>query len=254
MDPDGAQTSGGVVPPPVAQYAAGWYPDPTHRFELRYHNGTAWTGDVSNQGQRYVDPMEAALQAAGAHGPAGTTTRRNGVALAAMILGIVAVVTAWMPFLVVIGAICAIASIPFGIVGRRRAKRGAGRSSMATTGLVLGGLGVALSALGILLTVIVVQLMTPGRHEVTPVECQARAGRATFTGTITNLEDDTQNYVVVVRFYRGGTDSSLGDDMTSVQDVQAGESGTFSTGITTDVESVDCEVVEVLGGLPVAID
>ena len=38
-------------------YQPGWYPDPMQRFEFRFHNGTVWTGDVSTNGVRYVDPL-----------------------------------------------------------------------------------------------------------------------------------------------------------------------------------------------------
>ena len=38
---------------------AGWYPDPSGRFELRYWNGTAWTEHVARGGQQYTDPPVA---------------------------------------------------------------------------------------------------------------------------------------------------------------------------------------------------
>ena len=41
-------------------YQPGWYPDPSGRFEFRFHNGSLWTADVSTNGQRYVDPLGAA--------------------------------------------------------------------------------------------------------------------------------------------------------------------------------------------------
>ena len=43
-------------------YQPGWYPDPSGRFEFRFHNGSLWTADVSTNGQRYVDPLGAATQ------------------------------------------------------------------------------------------------------------------------------------------------------------------------------------------------
>lgn len=33
----------------------GWYPDPSGRNELRWHNGTTWTNQVSNQGTPSYD-------------------------------------------------------------------------------------------------------------------------------------------------------------------------------------------------------
>ena len=34
---------------------AGWYPDPTHRFEQRYYDGTSWTDNVARGGQQSRD-------------------------------------------------------------------------------------------------------------------------------------------------------------------------------------------------------
>ena len=38
---------------------AGWYSDPSSRFELRYWDGAAWTEHVSRAGQQYTDPPVA---------------------------------------------------------------------------------------------------------------------------------------------------------------------------------------------------
>ena len=40
---------------PVLPPAADWYPDPTHRHELRYFDGNAWTQHVANGGAAEVD-------------------------------------------------------------------------------------------------------------------------------------------------------------------------------------------------------
>lgn len=48
--------------PPVQQVPttpAGWYPDPSGRYELRYWDGSAWTEHVSRQGQQFTDPPVA---------------------------------------------------------------------------------------------------------------------------------------------------------------------------------------------------
>ncbi|MGV1037729.1 MAG: DUF2510 domain-containing protein [Candidatus Nanopelagicales bacterium] len=37
--------------------APDWYPDPSHRHDLRYWNGNVWTSDVSNAGSASVDPV-----------------------------------------------------------------------------------------------------------------------------------------------------------------------------------------------------
>ena len=48
-------------PAPAAEPAvpAGWYADPSGRFELRYWDGAAWTEHVSRAGQQFTDPPVA---------------------------------------------------------------------------------------------------------------------------------------------------------------------------------------------------
>jgi len=38
---------------------AGWYADPSDRYELRYWDGNAWTEHVSRAGQQFTDPPVA---------------------------------------------------------------------------------------------------------------------------------------------------------------------------------------------------
>jgi Protein of unknown function (DUF2510) len=44
------------APAPVVTTPAGWYPDPSDRYELRYWDGTQWTEHVARQGQQFTDP------------------------------------------------------------------------------------------------------------------------------------------------------------------------------------------------------
>lgn len=43
----------------AASAPAGWYADPSGRFELRYWDGSQWTEHVSRAGQQYTDPPVA---------------------------------------------------------------------------------------------------------------------------------------------------------------------------------------------------
>jgi hypothetical protein len=38
---------------------AGWYGDPSGRYELRYWDGGQWTEHVARNGQQYTDPPVA---------------------------------------------------------------------------------------------------------------------------------------------------------------------------------------------------
>ena len=56
----GAATSGSSSGSADAGAApAGWYADPSSRFELRYWDGGQWTEHVSRAGQQYTDPPVA---------------------------------------------------------------------------------------------------------------------------------------------------------------------------------------------------
>lgn len=41
----------------MSQVSAGWYPDPTRKFETRYWDGTQWTEYVARAGQAARDPL-----------------------------------------------------------------------------------------------------------------------------------------------------------------------------------------------------
>lgn len=57
-DPSSPSPAGSPSPDPISSgsSSSGWFPDPTGRYEYRYHNGQRWTNDVSVDGVRYVDP------------------------------------------------------------------------------------------------------------------------------------------------------------------------------------------------------
>ncbi len=55
----GTGTSGDAGTGDASGVPAGWYADPSGRFELRYWDGNAWTEHVSRAGQQYTDPPVA---------------------------------------------------------------------------------------------------------------------------------------------------------------------------------------------------
>jgi uncharacterized protein YxjI len=48
--------SQGPPPPAPEPYPAGWYPDPSGRYDHRWYDGTQWTHHVASDGTQTVDP------------------------------------------------------------------------------------------------------------------------------------------------------------------------------------------------------
>lgn len=118
--------------------AAGWYPDPHHRFEFRWFNGRDWTADVSTDGNRFVDHVAVSSD------PWSRPPSRT-LAVLTFVFGLGGLLIAWTPFLFVLGGLAAIAALVLGTVGLRRIRRG----QAAGRGLTLAGMIVAGPALGL---------------------------------------------------------------------------------------------------------
>ena len=63
-EPEPQQQASAAEPQQTQQAAAsaapaGWYADPSSRYELRYWDGTQWTEHVSRSGQQFTDPPVA---------------------------------------------------------------------------------------------------------------------------------------------------------------------------------------------------
>jgi len=234
----------------------GWYADPLRRFELRYYNGATWTADVSTGGERFVDPLGIDVgQHSGQPASSGTTENaKTSLATASMVLGIVAVAIAWIPFVVVVGAIAAVLALTFGIIAiRRSGPSGAGRSR-AVVGVITGGSGLLAAALGTVLTFVVLDVydsyLNPPPHETVITSCEVVGSRAIATGRLENLGDDTSDFSVLVGFVRPGTDNPHRTTRVTLPDVEAGASAPFDAERQVELDEVDCIVIEVTGPLP----
>ena len=164
-------------------------------------------------------------------------TGKNGIAVAALVCGIIGVLIAWIPFIVFGGVILAILGLVFGIVGLRRSNLvGRGRGP-AITGIVTGGIGIALSILGIVLTVFfwraLSDFLEPGRHDVTVAECSIASGLATASGTLTNESRDERSYTLFVEI---DGDSSV----VTIDDVPAGTTVDWRAGVNVGADDGPC--------------
>ncbi len=236
--------------------AAGWYADPTGRYEHRYYNGQSWTADVSSGGRRFVDKLGLEPTASSADRD-GTS---NAMGTAAMVLGIVAVSTSWMPFVVVVGVVAALLALVFGWVGLRRARRSGGSRAFAIVGLATGASALVAAIVGVALTMVVLDVyddyLNPQPNVVDVTECELQGSRATMAGVLTNTGDRTADYSVLVGFVRPGTDNAHRSERVSVDDVEPGADAAFSAEAQVDLEVIDCVILAVNGPLPfgVAVD
>ncbi|MEW1834388.1 DUF2510 domain-containing protein [Microbacterium sp. NPDC079995] len=152
---------------------AGWYPAPHAGNELRYWDGSTWHaappflpadagGAAPTPPQPAGVPPHGALPPYGAAPPYGAVPPHGvppapygapppgyppyggamppgppqGIAVAALVLGIAAFLSAWIPFL---GLVIALVGAVFGVLALVRRQR----KGLAVTGLVLSGLGLA---------------------------------------------------------------------------------------------------------------
>lgn len=245
-DPPSARSAAGTAP-------AGWYADPLGRYEHRYHNGRAWTADVSDTGDRFVDPLGTAPGALSdnAHPSPRATT--------AMVLGIVAICIGWFPYVAVAGAVCALLAIVLGISARgRAASPGSTAASRARIGIATGAVGLVVAALGLAFTVIVARALDrygdPAPNDAVVTSCEATAGVVAATGELTNLGDSEADFTVRVAIMRPGTDNVHRTATVEVDDVAAGVTVPFELMVEVALDEVDCTVHDVDGPLPFGLD
>jgi hypothetical protein len=251
-----------AVEPPAPSHRPDWYPDPTGRFEYRYHNGASWTGDVSADGHRFLDPLRA--PASFTPVPFGVVpfqeTTGTAKAKAAFILALCSFLVGWVPFLCLFAAAAAILAIIFGVGVLRRHRRehrvesdrpGRGYAiaglSIAPVALLVSGVGVWLSVL----TLREVQSFTEvGRYSTHDIACNVDSRLATYRGTITNESTQTHSYEITIEFLRPGTSVRRYIASTSVDDLAPGSTADVIVNEVVSDAELDCNLVSVTGPLP----
>lgn len=241
---------------------SGWYPDPTGRFEYRFHNDQHWTADVATNGQRFVDPLPppgapgsapAPFASPGPPGPPPASGgESNGIAVAAMVCGIVAVATAWIPFFGVLGMIAGIVALALGIPALARSRPTGRRRGPAIAGIVTGSIGIALGVLGIVFSVLLFRAIQrfddPGPVAATLTDCVEEGGELVATGEVENLSSTTRDYSVLVRLGPGVR------DRVEVDDVAPGATATFTARERAAGGGADCRIIAVDGPVPFGLD
>lgn len=227
---------------------SGWFPDPLGRHEHRWFNGTTWTSDVSDHGVRYVDPLGVSPSPAGSSGGGG----RNGLATAAMVCGILAILVAWAPFIVVVGIVLGVLALVFGIRAMRIAGPDGEGRGRAIAGVVTGSVALALSVVGVVLSVVLFRavddFLEPGPYESEVDDCIVDRRVATVDGTLTNQSDVERDYTIFVSVGRRETVITVGD-------VAAGATVRWDADVQrVDVPSPCSATVVVRGPFPFGIE
>lgn len=238
----------------------GWYPDPTGRFEHRYHNGSAWTADVSVDGHRRVDLQGARPSSPGGPPPPpvpAPATGRNGLAVASMVIGIVVVAGGWLPFIAYLGVPAAITAFVLGINGRRRSATTGVGGGMATAGLILAPIGLVLAIFGIWLTHWMIDAIEryehPARHEASVGECVVSDGRLLVGGELTNTSERAASFTLRLAL---SWDVRNRERLVEVDDVAPGSTVEWSDRVSVGdtAMTATCEIERVHGPLPLGVD
>lgn len=249
----------------------GWHPDPGGRYDLRWFDGTQWTEHVVRAGVPAIDPVPGQgptplPELAPPLVPAPTVReprpprQRNGLALAALIVGAIGVVVGLVPIFFFVSGPLGLTAIVLGVVGITSGVRrtGTGRG-MAIAGMATGAVAMVLAIAGVIAvgflierTVEVIEEATgpadPTTFDLDQLDCRALpAGTVSYTGAITNLDDRTRNFLVDVDFRAPGSGERLDRGSTVVPDVDPGERVRFEVVANPPgrPELVECTGIEV---------
>jgi hypothetical protein len=126
--------------------AQGWQGGQQPGWQGGPGQGQPWQGGTPTDaggGQGWQQGGGPAWQQGGGGWQGDSSTATDGVAVAALIVGILAILVSWIP---VLGAIGGIVALVLGLVGRSRIKkRGARGNGMAVTGIATGAVAIAIN-------------------------------------------------------------------------------------------------------------
>jgi hypothetical protein len=231
-----------------------WYPDPSGRYEFRYHNGAGWTADVSSNGERYVDTPAANTTASSRP----TERPGNGVAIGGLTCGILAIAIGWLPVVFVVGAVLAVLGVVLGTVGLRRSRRSGSGRGVSIAGIITGLVGIAVAVGGLLFTITVFRALeryeNPAAHTVALTRCEAVDGTVTVAGTLRNDGARSASFTVRVDLVRGGSVARVSTTRAELADVAPGASVDWEVARQVAGGDVECSEPDVSGPLPFGVD
>ncbi|MEQ8717768.1 MAG: FxLYD domain-containing protein [Acidimicrobiales bacterium] len=175
------------------------------------------------------------------------STGGNGLAVAALVLGIIGAVVGLIPLFFFLAFILGGLALIFGLIGR---KKGKPRRKMATWGAVLGLVAIILGIIGVAIVDDVFDdldeafsndIVDDGDVDVIVETCGPSSFGAEATGTITNTSGKQQGFRVGVDFVDGGV--LVGEGLEFVDGLAPGRTARWSASVFDDVSpSVACDV------------
>lgn len=223
---------------------SGWQPDPTGRYEYRWHNGHGWTGDVAVGGRHFVDPL----------GASALTVRRAGrrPAIVGLVIGLCSLAVAWLPLLFAASIVGGVVASLLAGVALRRAGSDQSTRSLARGAFAASAVALALSVVGAFLTVRfsddfigLASPIDPDDYRATVTECASDGNLIIVRGAIENLGTEERDFELTVSAV-DATGAEVDRSRTTVRDVTPGERGDFvASGTAGHVAPLTCSVDEV---------
>ncbi|NLB50623.1 MAG: DUF4190 domain-containing protein [Clostridiaceae bacterium] len=89
-------------------------------------------------------------QQPGGYAPPPAPAQTNGMAIAALVCGVLGIIGSFIPYVMYFTAVLAVLGIIFGVMGMKKAKQIGSGNGLAVAGLVLGIVGTVFAIIGII--------------------------------------------------------------------------------------------------------
>ena len=158
-DPIATGASEDATQPTTASEGSGGDPAPETPTAVAEPTPSDQAGQAQGTGQFHQPPHQQPQGTWQAGGPATQPPPTNGLAVAAMIIGILALLVSWIPFVGLLGVVGGAIALLLGLLGRGRAKKIDNGGALAVTGIITGLLAVLVGIASTVLPVLFFQGM-----------------------------------------------------------------------------------------------
>jgi hypothetical protein len=180
-------------------------------------------------------------------GPAYSQAPRNGMGIAALVLGILGLLAGLFPLLFIFAGLFGLLAVVFGLIGRGRVKRGfATNGAMSLIGASLGLVAMFMALIGVIVVVSIWNKNAKAFDDVTISACTVDdAGEMIAALKVRNSTDHPADYDITVAF-NNGKGTQLASGGVSINALKAGQTGSATVNSQTQPQSdsFGCEVVE----------